>query len=235
MQLSVHEAAELLQVSEEMIYKRIKDGSLPSYSISGQHRFNRTELLEWATANGLSFAPGAFRNRSEDEEEEEPIPLVSEALEAGGIHYDLAGGTPETTLEAIVRILPFPPHVDRTFLLDVLLAREALGSTAVGDGIAIPHVRNPIVLDTDERPILSLAFLREPVDFGALDGVGVFALFTLVCPTIRVHLQMLSRLAFVLSDPAFREEVRKRADAQQLLAAARRAESRIRGPKGGHE
>jgi mannitol/fructose-specific phosphotransferase system IIA component (Ntr-type) len=91
-------------------------------------------------------------------------------------------------------------RVDREFLYKVLLARESLGSTGIGDGIAIPHVRNPIVLHLS-RPIVTLCFLERPVDFGALDGQPVNTLFTLISPTVRAHLHLLSRLAFTLRDP----------------------------------
>ena len=50
-------------------------------------------------------------------------------------------------LRAVVARMPLADEGDRELLLDVLLAREAMGSTGVGDGIAIPHVRNPVVLD----------------------------------------------------------------------------------------
>ena len=56
--------------------------------------------------------------------------------------------------------------------MSVLLAREALGSTGIGDGIAMPHVRNPIVLPVD-APIVSLCYLEEAVAVGAVDGKPV--------------------------------------------------------------
>jgi len=90
----------------------------------------------------------------------------------------------------------------------------------VGDGIAIPHVRNPIALSADE-PSLTLYFLRQPVDFAAADGEPVFALFFLVSPTTRAHLQMLAKIAYVLRDPGFREAIRGRAPAARLIEIAR--------------
>ena len=88
----------------------------------------------------------------------------------------------------------------------LFLAREASASTAIGDGIALPHVRNPIVLHV-EQPMVTLCFLDHPVDFGALDGKPVHVLFSLICPTMRSHLQMLSRLSYALHDAKFKEVV----------------------------
>ena len=121
-------------------------------------------------------------------------------LGGGGIFYRLAGKDKPAVLRSVVEMLRLPDKVDREFLLQVLLAREALESTAIGDGIAIPHVRNPIVLHVPQ-PMVTLCFLEAPVDFGALDGQPVQTLFTLISPTVKAHLHLLSRLAFALRDP----------------------------------
>ena len=119
-----------------------------------------------------------------------------------------------------------PEEVDREFLLRVLLAREALASTGVGDGIAIPHVRNPIVLHVN-RPMISLCFLEKPVDFDALDGKPVHALFSLISPTVRAHLHLLSRLAFGIRDMGFRDAVARQASRDEILDEARRMETSL--------
>jgi nitrogen PTS system EIIA component len=122
--------------------------------------------------------------------------------------------------------MPLPADVDRELLLRVLVARETLGSTGIGDGIAVPHVRNPIVLRVP-TPRVTLCFLKTPIDFQALDGKPVFALFSLVSPTVRTHLHLLSRLAFVLQDAACRAVLRRRAPAEEILAEFGRAEARV--------
>jgi nitrogen PTS system EIIA component len=114
--------------------------------------------------------------------------------------------------------------VDTEFLLDVLLAREELGSTGIGEGIAIPHARNPIVLRTQE-PMIALGFLATPVDFGALDGQPVHTVFTMIAPTIRVHLSLLSRLSMALRAPAWREVLAARAREGEIIATLRQLEA----------
>src|SRR6266704_2983102 len=118
--------------------------------------------------------------------------------------------------QGVVDLMKLPDEVDRDFLYKVLLAREALGSTGVGDGIAIPHVRNPIVLHLS-RPMVTLCFLERPVDFGALDGQPVTTLFTLISPTVRAHLHLLSRLGFALRDPAFKSAVTRQTSRDEIL------------------
>lgn len=227
MKLTVRDAAELLAVSEKTIYRWIQAGTLPAYKLHEQYRFNRAELLEWATSHRINVSPRIFH---EPESETSALPTVADALQRGGIHYRVGGSNKEETLAAVVALLPLPGELDREFLVSVLLAREALGSTAIGDGIAIPHVRNPIVLHVDE-PIVSLCFLERPVDFGALDGQPVRTLFMVVTPTVRTHLHLLSRLAYLLRDPTFREALRGEAGRDEIAALARRVEQGIEIPR----
>ena len=226
MQLTVKDVAGLLNISEKTVYRWIEEQKLPGYRISGQYRFNRAELLEWATANRINVSPRIFE---EPESSAGALPELSEALGVGGVFYRLAGTGKPAVLRSVVEVLRLPDMVDREFLLQVLLAREALESTAIGDGIAIPHVRNPIVLHVPQ-PIVTLCFLEAPVDFGALDGQPVHALFTLISPTVKAHLHLLSRLAFALRDPDFKSLVARQASRDEILAAAKRISDGLRTP-----
>lgn len=224
MQLTVKDVADLLNISEKTVYRWIDDRKLPGYRLSGQYRFNRAELLEWATANRLNVSPRIF---AEPEGGASTLPQLSEALEAGGIFYRLAGRDKPSALRSVVNVLRLPDKVDREFLLEVLLAREALESTAIGEGIAIPHVRNPIVLHV-AKPLVTLCFLDAPVDFAALDGKPVHTLFTLISPTVKAHLHLLSRLAFALRDPNFKSLIVRQASQDEILSGARQISDSIR-------
>jgi PTS system nitrogen regulatory IIA component len=218
MKLTARDAAKLFNVSEKTIYRWIEQKGLPAYRINKQFRFNRTELLEWAAAGRTIISP-EFLRQPESETEELPDPV--QALAAGGIHYRVAGTDRDSVLRSVIELLHLPDHVDREFLFQVLLAREALGSTGIGDGIAIPHARNPIVLNV-ERPTITLCFLENAVDFDALDGLPVTVLFTLVSLTVRSHLHLLSRLAFILNDQGFREALKHQRSRDEILSEARR-------------
>jgi PTS system nitrogen regulatory IIA component len=219
MRVTVREAAAFLNAGEAKVYAWIESGDLPAYRINDQYRINRSELLEWATERNIPVAPALFHEAKEDER----IPSAAESLERGGVFHDVGGTTREEVLRSIIVLLKLEDEGDRETLLQLLLARDTAAVVAVGDGIAIPHVRNPIALSTDE-PSLTLCFLREPVDFAAPDGKPVFALFFLVSPTTRVHLQMLAKIAHLLRDPAFREAIRGRAPAARVIEVARNVE-----------
>jgi PTS system nitrogen regulatory IIA component len=217
MQIDVREAARLLTISEKTVYRWVRRGMLPAYRIHGQYRFSRAELLEWATARRINVSPDIT---SDPGPSPAPLPTLEDAIRAGGIHYRVDGATREEVLARVVGLMQLPEEVDREFLLTVLLARESLGSTGIGDGIAIPHVRNPIVLHIP-RPAITLCFLEHPIEFGAIDGAPVRTLFTLVSPTVRAHLHLLSRLAWALRQPGFRDSVAATASRDGILEAAR--------------
>ncbi len=221
MTLTVRDASKLLQVSEKTVYRWINLKTVPAYLIHGQYRFNRAELLEWATSRRIQVSVDIF---AEPESSGAPCPGFVEAMETGGVFYRVEGSERESALRAIVSLMRLPDEVDRDFLLRVLVARETLGSTGIGEGIAIPHVRNPVVLHIP-RPSVTLCFLEQPISFGALDGRPVRALFTVISPTIRAHLYLMSHLAFALRDPGFKDAVLREASRDEIFREARRVEA----------
>jgi PTS system nitrogen regulatory IIA component len=220
MNLTVRDVCGLFNVPEKTVYRWINQGILPANRIDDQYRFSRAELLEWATARGITIAADLFE---EPDTGAAPLLDLTEALQAGGIVHGLCGANKAAVLRAMVEHLRVPEELDREFLLHVLLARENLQSTGIGEGVAIPHVRNPVVLHVS-RPIVTLCFLEHPVNFEAVDGKPVYALFSLICPTVRTHLALLSRLAFALHDERFKRVIAERGTVDQVLAEARRVE-----------
>lgn len=226
MQLTIRDVSRLLNISERTIYRWIKQRTIPTYKIHDQYRFNKSELMEWAAANKINVSPEIF---SEPESLSGNIPSLSEALKAGGVYYRVEGNDKEAVIRSSVELMKLPEDVDKDFLIKILLAREELGSTGVGDGIAIPHVRNPIVLNVSHC-LVGLSFLEKPVDFGAVDGKPVHSLFMLVSPTARIHLYLLSRLAFALKDEAFKEAVLRQDTREVIFRELERVEGLMKNP-----
>src|SRR5947209_396918 len=114
MQLTVRDVGKFLNVSEATVTRWVKQRGLPAQHVGGQFRFNRSELLEWATANQIKVSVEMFDHL---DTEEEPVPNLAEALEAGGIFYRLPDTNKERALRAMVQVLPLPDGVDRELLL----------------------------------------------------------------------------------------------------------------------
>lgn len=227
MRLTIKDLTGLLNVSEKTIRRWIKEGNIPAYRINGQYRFNRTEILEWSTSRRINVSAEIF-----EEPEDQQIISLTDALITGGIYYRLGGSDKESAIKAVVEIMRLPDDADREYLAKFLLAREAMASTGIGDGIAIPHVRNPIVLHVP-RPMITLCFLEKPIDFLSLDGLPVDCLFTLVAPTVRLHLYLLSRLSFALRDPVFKRVIKEQRSREEILQKIREMEAGLAHDAGG--
>lgn len=221
MELTVREAAEILNVPEHKIYHWIGTSELPAQKVKDQYYFNRSELLEWATMRSIPVTPVLFREADGARYTEISF---TQALEAGGLHYDIPGSDRPTVLREMVTRLPLD-GMDRETLLAMLSARETGGSTAIGNGVAIPHSRQPILAANGAGPSIATFFLKQPIPYGASDGQPVHVLFYAVAPTVHAHLQLLARIAFALHDEGFRTAVVKHAPAAEILAEARRVEA----------
>lgn len=99
-----------------------------------------------------------------------------------------------------------------------LVSRERLGSTGLGDGVAIPHCR----LDNCPETVGTLIKLPEPIDFDAIDNKPVDLLFVLLVPTEATddHLQTLASAAELFSQPAFCDALRNCSSGEDLYKAA---------------
>ncbi len=212
MDLRVRDVARLLNVSEQTVYRWARKGTLPAHRVHDQYLFNRVALQEWAALNKHRVSPELFVPNGSAE----PLPGLLAALERGGVAHGAPGERREDVLAAVAQLPGIPAGVNRQLLYQLLLARETLASTSVGDGIAIPHPRDPVVVHV-EQPLVFLCFLRQPVDFGAMDGQHVGVLFLLLTPSVRDHLRLLSRLAAALHDEALKKLLNAAAPRAEIL------------------
>jgi PTS system nitrogen regulatory IIA component len=141
---------------------------------------------------------------------------LAELLERGGVHYRVPGNSPQEVLAALIGSLKNLPPVSAEELLRACLEREALMSTSVGDGIALPHPRNPFVAEGGSQ-ITALGFLEHPVNWNALDGKPVDTLFFIVSASAKLHLHTLSRINFFCHDGAFRNLLKNRASREAII------------------
>ena len=224
MELSAIEVAKLLNVPEKDVRDWARADKLPHLDVQDRLRFNRQAILEWALARGhpLAFAL----------EEMEPagLPPLTELFASDRFHYDLPGGSFAEVLRAALDVFRLPPEADKDLIYDLLVSREKLMTTALGDGLAVPHLRVPIVVNV-ARPTLGIFFTREPIDMGALDGKPVHTLFLLLSLTPKQHLELLARLAFLFRQAEFVKLLRERAMPEAIIAWIEGAKPKGKSPK----
>lgn len=135
-----------------------------------------------------------------------------------------AGSKSAVLEELAAKVIERHPTLDYAELLKTLEERERLGSTGIGDGIAIPHGKMRQVREL----VLVFGRSREGVDFKALDGRKVHLFFLLVASesAVGLHLKMLARISRILKDPAIRRELMEAPDATTICNFIREQDSR---------
>lgn len=137
---------------------------------------------------------------------------------------DLKGQTkPEVLAELANSLVAAVPSLDRAELYAMLIEREKLGTTAMGDGIAIPHAR----IESLDRVLAVFGLSRDGVDFDSLDGKSTHLFFLLVAPGREgsAHLLLLARLSRLLGVDAFRARLRDVKSTDELFRAIEEEES----------
>ena len=106
------------------------------------------------------------------------------------------------------------PSIDKGLIVKVLVEREHLGSTGIGDGVAIPHGK----LNCVRHPIIAFGKSKEGLDFDSMDGQPAYLFFLLLAPenSSSVHLQVLTKIARILKNSAFRKELMRAQTKEEL-------------------
>jgi PTS system nitrogen regulatory IIA component len=149
---------------------------------------------------------------------------VADILTVGRIRRGVSVTSKKKALEAVAALLGSADDtVAAQSIADGLFARERLGSTALGSGVAIPHTRSGAV-DTATGAFLALA---PPIDFDAADGQPVDLVFGLIVPedSTNEHLQILAKLAELFSNPSIRAQLRDDLSEAEVLEVLSRRDT----------
>jgi PTS system nitrogen regulatory IIA component len=142
--------------------------------------------------------------------------LVAQILPLSNVVIDLDMASKKRVFEQAGLLFENNHNIARAQVFDSLFSREKLGSTGLGQGVAIPHGR----VKGLKNAVGALMRMKAPIPFDAPDGQGVGLIFILMVPdrATDVHLQILSELAEMFSDKAFREQLAAAPAAQDLHA-----------------
>ncbi|OGR83387.1 MAG: hypothetical protein A2902_03025 [Elusimicrobia bacterium RIFCSPLOWO2_01_FULL_64_13] len=136
------------------------------------------------------------------------------------IRIDLKSQTKKEVLKDLVEILVEAHHISNPDgILEALLEREELGSTGIGQGIAIPHGKSDSVTEV----VAALGISKRGIDFDALDGEPVYLFFMLVAPSnaAGIHLKILAKISRLLKDKFFRQALRESKSPEELTKLIR--------------
>ncbi len=206
-QLKVADVVQLLRIPEPTLQRWIRLGEIPCTLRNGEYLFRKETLIAWAKSKHLYIEESAQIQRTETD--------LIRALRLGGVHTHLASASKEAFLEDIgkrlTQELKLPDH-----LAHDLLEREALSTTGIGSGVAVPHPRFPGLLNLKDS-LVATCYPEQPVDFQAPDGEPVFVAFVLLSAEATHHLRLLSQVAHLVRDDNLASSLRQPYSSEQLL------------------
>lgn len=203
MKLPIETVADALDLSVSKLARWIRQGKIPIQRSGADVDFSTTTLEKWAATHQLPFCldGGQTADKPLDDVPDAPDSLVA-AMQRGRVCHGLTGTDAGAVLRSAVDCMDFLGGAMRGELVERLIERERLASTGIGNGIAIPHPRNPLS-QPPERSVICTCFLDKPVDFNAIDDRPVSVFFVLISPTVGQHLHLLSRISYCIRDKTF--------------------------------
>ncbi|MBI5149240.1 MAG: PTS sugar transporter subunit IIA [Candidatus Omnitrophica bacterium] len=153
---------------------------------------------------------------------------IMDFLVPKAVSTDLASSNKKEVIEELLGLLIDAGAVEKKHkntVLEVLLAREALGSTAIGQGIAIPHGK----CDCVKKLVGCLGVSKSGIDFDSLDGEPAYIFFLLVAPADSAgpHLKALAKISRLLKDKYIRESLKSVRDEKAMLQIIQQEDGRL--------
>jgi PTS system nitrogen regulatory IIA component len=205
MDLKLKDVADLLNVSELTINNWLSEGKIPSYRINDQYRFSRVEIENWVLNHKLPLKQHEEQKLDTDAGLDDGVVLkggvkqfsLFRAIHKGGVIHELQGDTKEDIIRTASSTIATELGLDADVISDILLDRESLQPTALNNGIGIPHPRDFLLNTTHD--VVTIAFPKKPIEYGALDGKPVHTLFFLFASKDKSHLHLLAKIAHFCS------------------------------------
>jgi len=211
----------MLGTDVRRVERMAKRGEIPCQKVGGQFRFNRAEITEWLqqsmgamSHDHLAEVDAGMTTQRQTPQDEA---IIAPLLRVETVSTSLGSRTKNSTLRELVALAQKTGMVlDEQALLEAVIHREELISTAIEGGIAIPHPRRPLP-DAIAEPILAVARTSQGIVFGAPDGRLTTLFFLTASQDDRHHLHTLARLCRMLRDEGFVNDLKSAETAGEMI------------------
>ena len=221
--LTLKELATYLRVNERTILRMQKAGQIQGIKIGGQWRFNGSQIDTLFFPDHAPDDPASAVPLKDFMPRDISVPL-SRLLRPDRILFDLQGATGREVIDEMVDVIQRQNLcLDPSVLRKAVHAREALLSTGVGDGVAIPHPREPIT-DLREPATMIIGRSARGIEFGSADGQPVHLFFLTASQTIQSHLNILGRLATLCLDQEALANLKQTSEAEEFIRLVLKSE-----------
>lgn len=202
--MTIKEVSKYLKMNERTVYKLIQAGQIPATKLGKQWRLNKEQLNEWLGFQ-VGELPAEDLAQLEKDHKESIIkitPLLKEENVLFGFYAQSKSHAIQKLVDNIVKNNKLSSSQGQG-LTQAVMERERLCSTAVGEGVAIPHPRD-VIINNMKKPLLSVGVCRHGMDFESIDGKPTNLIFLLSAPRSDIHLKLMARLSRLLRDKVFR-------------------------------
>ena len=191
--------------------KQVQRGRIPAHKRQGEWFFQSAEITQWLEQEmrGYSESQLAALEQAQNSSEVSATVPISTLLRPETIQIPLEARTKRSTLESLVEVAGRTWKIwEPATVLKAVLEREALHSTALENGVALPHPRQPLP-DAVGEPVISFGRTSNAISWGATNNAPSDLFFLIVCRDTRTHLQVMARLSRMVQQPAFLERLRQ--------------------------
>lgn len=196
--MTLAEVSQYLQLAEKTVLRMVQRGEIPAAKVASQWRFLRPVIRDWLAGQMHSMPEVKLDDMANLQPRTLPL---HEVVRPELITLNVLPGPKEQVLRQLMEPIQKTGFAaNPSLLLDSLVERERMMTTAVGHGIAIPHPRKPLP-DMFPEPAIALGICRAGVDFDAIDDQRVH-LFFLICATREaIHLELMAKVAWFSRRP----------------------------------
>jgi nitrogen PTS system EIIA component len=202
--MDLQQLAAYLNRDAREVAKLAERGKLPARKVGGEWRFARAEINQWIESELHGYSEQQLTDlESQTPVREDAQLVITPLLGVTSIEYPLRANTRSSVLQELTRLAEQSGHVyDPETVLDAIRMREQLRSTAVEQGVAIPHPRRPLPAALGES-VIALGRTGSGIPFGAPRGTLTDIFFLVCCTDDRTHLGVLARLSRLILRQGF--------------------------------
>lgn len=214
--MTLAEVGKYLKMSEKAVKQLVQVGKIPAVKIGNQWRLERERINEWLSSQMGEMQTEELEHLEMDHKD--AVIKITPLLKDGNVIFNIYGSTKNQILQVLVAAMKKNNKLkkkDAEDLLHAVIDRERLCSTAIGEGVAVPHPRRTI-LKGSRNPLLILGITKRGIDFESIDGRPTHLFFLLCAHRDDIHLKLMARLSRLLKDRSFKHKLIQSKDFKQL-------------------
>lgn len=212
--MTLPQAAAYLQLAEKTVLRMAQRGDLPAAKVASQWRFLLPVIRDWLARQMQSLPVARLEELGRGHK---GLLRVGEVIRPEHVKLNIRRGPKERVLAQLVAPLTRSGFISQgRRLLKSLLDREAMMTTAIGHGVAMPHPRR-VISGLFPEPVLVLGICPAGTDFEAVDDRLVHVFFLICATRDEIHLRLMARVAWLVRDDALMSGLRGASSQQEAI------------------